>query len=84
MLGTRLLDPVDQHALVVALPEVDGPAVLGRGRHAQRLDVRERLAAVDLGLAHAQQVQVRPVQHEQRQLRRGHAGHLAAWEPPQG
>ena len=60
----RLVDPLDELALVVALAELDRDVELGRALLARDLDVAERLATVDLRLAHAEHVEVGPVQHE--------------------
>ena len=59
----RLVDPVDDLVLGVALQETDLQAVLPGDPAAVTLHVRERFAAVDLRLALAEQVQVRAVQH---------------------
>ena len=59
----RLVDPVDQLVFAVALAELDRQTELGCGAAAERLDVGERLAAVDLRLALAEQVEVRPVEN---------------------
>ena len=62
----RGLDAVDQHALVIALGEFDNKVqALGLGA-ARRLDVRQRLMAVDLRLTLSQHVEVRPVQNQHR------------------
>src|SRR4051794_30169122 len=58
----RLVDPVDQLELGVALAELDLELQLGADLAALRLDVGERLVAVDRRLALAEQVEVRPVQ----------------------
>ena len=62
----RLVDPVDQLALVVGLPEVDDQPVRGGGRDAQCLDVGEGGGAVDLRLSLAEEVEVGSVEHEDR------------------
>ncbi len=66
LLRMRLLDPVDQLALVIALPEFDREAVFLAGVPAQLFHVLECGAAVDLRLAGAEQVQVRTVQDVNR------------------
>ena len=53
------VEPVDQGALVVRLEEVDVEAELGGPRRDPGVDLVERLAAVDLGLARPDQVEVR-------------------------
>ena len=64
------LDHVDQLALAVALAAVDvEPQAIGVCG-AARLDVGEGLAAVDLGLAPAEQVQVRAVHQVDQRLHR--------------
>src|SRR4030095_6769779 len=64
MVAARLVDPADQLALVVRLPALDAVAPrLGRGRE-RTGHVLERGAPVDLGLARAQQIEVRTVQDE--------------------
>src|SRR5262245_56616170 len=61
-LGARLLDPVDDVALVVRLAEDDLPAeLLGLLAH-QLLDVGERRAAVLLRLTRAEQIEVGSVE----------------------
>jgi hypothetical protein len=57
----RLVDPADDLALVVRLAELE--RVRPGGVAAHRLDLGKRGAAVDLGLAGAEPVQVRAVQH---------------------
>ena len=56
------MDPVDDLAFVVGLAERDLEAAAGGEPPAQLLDIGERLVTVDVGLTHAEQVQVRPVQ----------------------
>jgi hypothetical protein len=60
--GPRRVDPVDDLVLGVRLVEADLEPDLGPEPPAVGLDVGERLAPVDLGLALAEQVQVRSVQ----------------------
>ena len=55
---------VDQGALVVRLEAIDLAAQLARERPQARVDVGERVAPVDLGLALTEQVQVRAVENE--------------------
>ena len=55
----RLVDPVDDLAFPVRLQEAD--VMRGGGLAAQRLKIGQRLVAIDVGLALAQQVQVRTV-----------------------
>ena len=73
----RFVDPVDQLALVVALPEVELEAEFAGEPAAIRLDVGERVAAVDFGLALAEQVEVRPVENDDFR----HGGWLPARSP---
>src|SRR5262249_48819856 len=54
---TRLVQPVDEDALVVGLPERDRKPVALGNRTAQLLHVGEAAATVDLGLTLAQQVE---------------------------
>ena len=62
----RGLYAIDQHALVVALGELDGdPQALGFAP-AGFLDVGQGLAAVDLRLPLAQHVEIGPVEHQHR------------------
>jgi len=60
----RPIESVDEDALVVALEEVDVEPALAGGRAARRLDVRQRPAPVELRLAGAEEVEVRPVEDE--------------------
>ena len=62
--ASGLLDPVDEHALVVRLPAVGLELVLRGFGAAERLDVGERLNAVDAWFTGPEQVEVRSVQHE--------------------
>src|SRR6478609_4781990 len=64
--GTALLHPVDEGALVVALPEVEQQTGSPGGLEAERLDVGEGRAAVDLRLALAEEVEVGAVEHQHR------------------
>ena len=54
------MQPVDQGALVVRLEEVDGEPELGGAGRQPGVDLVERLVAVDLRLARADEVEVRP------------------------
>ena len=58
------VQPIDEGALVVRLEEGDREAQLRRPRGDPGVDLVERLVPVDLGLAGADQVEVRPFQHE--------------------
>ena len=58
------VQPIDQRALVVRLEEGDREAELRGLRRDPGMDLVERLVAVDLGLAGADQVEVRALQHE--------------------
>ena len=69
--GSGLLDAVDQRPLVIRLEELDlGAPLLGR-RGEISVDLLQAGGAVDLGLAGAEQVEVRTVQ-DQDPLRFGH------------
>ena len=60
----RALNPVDQLALRVALPEIDAKAEVCPLAPAQRFDIGKRLAAINLRLAGAQHIQVGTVQYQ--------------------
>ena len=60
----RLLQPVDEHALVVALPGLEVEPPPPRLGPAEPEDVVERRRPVDVGLARPEQVEVGPVEHE--------------------
>jgi hypothetical protein len=60
----RLVDPVDELSLVVALPHLNGAAQLLRERLEADPDVVERLAPVDAGFPSPQQVEAGTVEHE--------------------
>ncbi len=63
------MNAVDQRTFVVALEALEADAVPGARCRARRaVDVGERLAAVDLRLARAEQIQVRAVQDEDAAL----------------
>src|SRR5262249_30589257 len=57
----RLLDPVDQDALVIALTAVDGEAEPLSRDAAIRFDLGQRHAAIDARLAPAEHVEIRPI-----------------------
>ncbi len=59
----RLLHPVDQLALVVGLAELDLESERLRAPLAAGADVLQRIGAIDMGLADAQEVEVGPAQH---------------------
>ncbi len=63
----RLLDPVDQCALVVRLERLDLAAELLGELLERGVDLGERGVAVDLGLARAEQIEVGPVQDHDAQ-----------------
>src|SRR3546814_11184835 len=60
----RLVDPFDELSFVVGLVEADGAAA--GALTAQRLDLGQGRAPVDLGLAPAQPVEVGTVENEER------------------
>ena len=66
LLGAGLLDPIDDHALVVGLAKLDAEAVRVGGLAAELLDVLERRMAIDVRLAGAEQIEVRAVEHVDR------------------
>src|SRR6185369_12669212 len=68
------VQPIDQGALVVRLEEVDLETELGRARGDLGVDLVERVAAVDLGLARPEEVEVRALEDED-------AGHAETLEP---
>ena len=81
--GGRLVDPVDQLALVVGLAEVDRKAQPFAGVAAGVLDVVEAAAAVDRRLALAEQVEIGTVEDEDRDRHRSDAStESAAAEGP--
>ena len=57
-----LVQPVDENAFVIALPEVERQAVRRRDFAADRLDIGERARAVDARLTRAEQIQIRAVE----------------------
>jgi hypothetical protein len=59
----RAMNPVDDLVLAVALIEFNCKAEFGADAPAVRLDVGERVAAIDLRLAHTQQVKIGPFKH---------------------
>src|SRR5437867_2301492 len=69
----RLVDPVDELPLVIVLPEIHREIEGGAGFQAGFLDIRQRLVAIDLRLAQAEQIEVRPVEDQNRWV----AGQLA-------
>jgi len=58
------MQPVDQRPLMVRLEEHHINAEPARRTGHQRLDVIERLSAIDLRLTSSEEVQVRPVHHQ--------------------
>ena len=66
-LSAALLDPVDDHALVVRLPHLDLGAAVLRGLADESHELVIGLASVDVRLANPQQVQVRPVDNQNLQ-----------------
>lgn len=62
--GAGLLDPVDQIALVVGLPQLDFEAKTSGDGAGPGLDVAKRRRAIDRRLPQAEQVQVRSVEDE--------------------
>ena len=73
----RGADGAHQLALDIALEASDSDAQRGRARDQARLDVGQRLCAVDARLAFAEQGQVRPVEHADR-----HASHSSSFASP--
>src|SRR5262249_55450784 len=71
----RLLDPVDQLALVVRLPEFEREFVRRRGLPAERFHVFQRGAAVNLRLTAPEQIEIWSVQDVDRF---GHASAAAS------
>ncbi len=62
-LGLGLVQPVEQVALMIGLAHLDGETQLLGAVLEHAGDVIQRVAAVDLRLAHAEQVEVGPVEH---------------------
>lgn len=65
------VDDIDELALMIALAADASPVLLGRMRTHHVLDLFERLRTVYVGIALAEQIQIRPVQQQDR-LRIGH------------
>ena len=59
-----VLQPVDEHALVVALPELHLQTQLVGGPAAEIFDVAEPRGSVQFGLARPQQIEIGSVEHE--------------------
>ena len=76
---SRCVQPVDERALVVRLEEVDLEPELGGADRDPVVDLVQRLAAVDLGLARAEQVEVRALEDED--ARHARASAAAAGRP---
>lgn len=74
--AARLLDPVDELALVIRLAEVDGEAQQSGPLVAGFLDIAQGFAAIESRLAHAEQVEVGAVEDKDRRL--GH-GRSQSW-----
>src|SRR5579875_233341 len=68
----RLLDPLDELAFLIRLPEIDRETEHRAALHARLLDIGERVAAIGFGLAHAEEVEIRTVKNQNR--RAGHRG----------
>src|SRR5277367_487710 len=61
------MNPVDDLVFAIALMKLDRKPKLTADTAAVRFDVGQRLAAIDLRLAHAEQVEIRAVQdHDDR------------------
>src|SRR6185312_17479546 len=60
----RLLDPVDELALVIGLAEIDGEVERRGPRDAALLDIGQRIVAVSRRFPHAEQVEVRAVKYK--------------------
>src|SRR5207245_7690892 len=63
-LAPRGLEPVDELALVIGLAALDRVTAAARVIAEHPVDLRERRAAVHAGLAGAEEIEIRPVQHE--------------------
>src|SRR5262249_22828261 len=63
LFASGLVNPVDDGAFVVRLPELDGDAEPAAGVAAQLFHVRQGRAAVFLRLAGAEQIEVRAVEN---------------------
>src|SRR5688500_7052197 len=71
-LSTHGVDSVDQLALAVVLSELHFGANFPSDHAEPFLDVAERCATVDFGLARAEQIEARPIQH-------GDAHYFLSW-----
>ena len=81
VLTLGVLDLAYQLALMVRLERLDLDAQFVAQRHQAGVDIGERRATVDLGLALAQQVQIRAMQHKHSQeIVASHPFPLAHWE----
>jgi hypothetical protein len=61
---TRFLNPIDEHTLVVCLPEVDLEPGCGRLLPEAFLNVGKRAGAVNLRLSLANEIQVRAIENK--------------------
>ena len=61
--GARLVNPVDEFALAIALPEDYIPASFARSCTHRLFDISERLTAIDFRLPLAQEIEIGAVQH---------------------
>src|SRR3954469_14059481 len=77
--AARLVEPVDQRCFGIGLAKVDDEPELLSLRNAERLDVGERVAPVDFRLPDAEQVQVRPIEDQDRL--RHQRSPQAGWSP---
>src|ERR1700682_1848791 len=73
---SRLMDPIDEFVFAIALMATNFQTEGAARFPARRLNVRERFMAVNLGLALAQQIEVRAVENEDQAVFRG-GGHDA-------
>ena len=70
-IGARLLNAVDQLALVIALTTVDMHAQLTAETHQSGVDVGQRGDTLDVRLTGSEQIQIGAVQHQHTRCRSG-------------
>ena len=64
MRGPAILDPCDQLALDIGLPEIDGKANRLGMRDAAVLNISQSIVTINRRLANAEHVQVRPIKYQ--------------------
>lgn len=78
-IGARLVDPIDQGALVIGLKGLDGSAVLLAEGDKLAVNLRQRRPTINLRLTGTEKIQIGAVQNEELQHESAYSNASRSW-----